>query len=107
MNTPEGLNYVHIRTLLAEMRKCRLGLVQAPEQLRFVYQSVIEALDSDWEAENEVNIIIQKNVVLFFERLWLIIFFNIFIFKLLLFQLSQTLFFFIKFFYFLYCNIIK
>ncbi|CAH1736925.1 unnamed protein product [Aphis gossypii] len=56
MNTPEGLNYVHIRTLLAEMRKCRLGLVQAPEQLRFVYQSVIEALDSNWEAENEDNL---------------------------------------------------
>lgn len=55
MNTPKGLNYVHIRTLLVEMRKCRLGLVQAPEQLRFVYQSVIEALDSDWEADNEVN----------------------------------------------------
>lgn len=55
MNTPEGLNYVHIRTLLAEMRKCRLGLVQAPEQLRFVYQCIIEALDSNWEAENEVN----------------------------------------------------
>jgi len=100
MNTPEGLNYVHIRTLLAEMRKCRLGLVQAPEQLRFVYQSVIEALDSDWEADNEVNIIIQKKFILFFERLYLIIYFNIFIFKLLLFQLSQTLF-------FLYYNIIK
>jgi len=100
MNTPEGLNYVHIRTLLAEMRKCRLGLVQAPEQLRFVYQSVIEALDSDWEADNEVNIIIQKKCILFFERLYLIIYFNIFIFKLLLFQLSQTLF-------FLYYNIIK
>lgn len=56
MNTPEGLNYVHIRTLLVEMRKFRLGLVQAPEQLRFVYQSVIEALDTDWEADNEVNI---------------------------------------------------
>ncbi|CAI6361558.1 unnamed protein product [Macrosiphum euphorbiae] len=56
MNTPEGLDYVHIRTLLAEMRKCRLGLVQAPEQLRFVYQSVIEALDSDWEADNEDNL---------------------------------------------------
>lgn len=55
MNTPEGLNYVHIRSLLTEMRKCRLGLVQTPEQLRFVYQSVIEALDTDWEAENEVN----------------------------------------------------
>lgn len=55
MNTTEGLNYVHIRTLLAEMRKCRLGLVQAPEQLRFVYQCVIEAIDSNWEAENEVN----------------------------------------------------
>lgn len=55
MNSPEGLNYVHIRTLLVEMRKCRLGLVQAPEQLRFVYQSVIEALDSNWEAENEVS----------------------------------------------------
>jgi len=65
MNTPEGLDYVHIRTLLAEMRKCRLGLVQAPEQLRFVYQSVIEALDSDWEADNEVNnIIINKNCIL-------------------------------------------
>jgi hypothetical protein len=55
MNTPEGLNYVHIRTLLAEMRKCRVGLVQTSEQLRFVYQSVIEALDTDWEADNEVN----------------------------------------------------
>ncbi|VVC28620.1 Hypothetical protein CINCED_3A019710 [Cinara cedri] len=53
MNSSEGLNYVHIRTLLVEMRRCRLGLVQAPEQLRFVYQSVIEALDSNWEAENE------------------------------------------------------
>lgn len=57
MNTPEGLNYVHIRTLLVEMRKYRSGLVQAPEQLRFVYQSVIEALDTDWEADNEVKII--------------------------------------------------
>lgn len=56
MNKPEGLNYVHIRTLLVEMRKCRLGLVQAPEQLRFVYQSIIETLDTDWEADNEVNI---------------------------------------------------
>lgn len=55
MNIPEGLNYVHIRTLLVEMRKCRLGLVQAPEQLKFVYQSVIEALNSNWNAENEVN----------------------------------------------------
>lgn len=54
MNTPEGLNYVHIRTLLVEMRQCRMGLVQAPEQLRFVYTSVLEALDSNWEAENEV-----------------------------------------------------
>lgn len=79
MNTPEGLNYVHIRTLLAEMRKCRLGLVQAPEQLRFVYQSVIEALDSDWEADNEVNI--TKNVyslILLFVRLWLITYFLIY-----------------------------
>jgi len=56
MNTSEGLNYVHIRTLLVEMRKCRLGLVQAPEQLRFVYQSVIEALDTNWEADNEDNL---------------------------------------------------
>lgn len=55
MNTSEGLNYVYVRTLLVEMRKCRLGLVQAPEQLRFVYQSIIEALDSNWDAENEVN----------------------------------------------------
>lgn len=56
MNTSDGLHYVHIRTLLAEMRKYRLGLVQAPEQLRFAYQSIIEALDTDWEADNEVNI---------------------------------------------------
>jgi len=64
MNTSEGLNYVHIRTLLAEMRQCRLGLVQAPEQLRFVYQSVIEALDTDWEANNEVNININIKIIL-------------------------------------------
>ncbi|XP_050425107.1 tyrosine-protein phosphatase non-receptor type 2 isoform X2 [Adelges cooleyi] len=56
MNTPDGLKYVHVRSLLVEMRKCRMGLVQAPEQLRFCYQSIIEALDTNWEAENEEDL---------------------------------------------------
>ncbi|XP_050525174.1 tyrosine-protein phosphatase non-receptor type 2 isoform X2 [Daktulosphaira vitifoliae] len=53
MKTLDGLKYVHIRSLLVEMRKCRMGLVQAPEQLRFGYQSIIEALDTNWDADNE------------------------------------------------------
>lgn len=68
MNTPGGLNYVHIRTLLVEMRKCRSGLVQAPEQLKFVYESVIEALDTKWEADNEVKLLAKHNKLYFLPR---------------------------------------
>lgn len=37
-----GTNGLQLQSLLLEMRKCRMGLIQTPEQLRFSYMGVIE-----------------------------------------------------------------
>lgn len=36
------MNSVDVRNLLLEMRKCRMGLIQTADQLRFSYLAIIE-----------------------------------------------------------------
>ena len=35
-------NSIDVRSLLLEMRKCRMGLIQTADQLRFSYLAIIE-----------------------------------------------------------------
>ncbi|XP_044733892.1 tyrosine-protein phosphatase non-receptor type 1 isoform X2 [Chrysoperla carnea] len=37
-----GINAVDVKEVLFEMRRCRTGLIQTPDQLRFSYQAIIE-----------------------------------------------------------------
>lgn len=36
------MNSIDVRNLLLEMRKCRMGLIQTADQLRFSYLAIIE-----------------------------------------------------------------
>ncbi|KAK9499523.1 hypothetical protein O3M35_002546 [Rhynocoris fuscipes] len=48
-----GNNSVNVKDLLLEMRRCRMGLIQTPDQLRFSYLAIIEGITSDWDSVND------------------------------------------------------
>ncbi|XP_071823890.1 tyrosine-protein phosphatase non-receptor type 1-like isoform X2 [Apostichopus japonicus] len=56
-----GPNGLQLQQLLLEMRKCRMGLIQTPEQLRFSYIAVLEGANTILERGSLGDILIENN----------------------------------------------
>ncbi|PIK52763.1 hypothetical protein BSL78_10337, partial [Apostichopus japonicus] len=54
-------NGLQLQQLLLEMRKCRMGLIQTPEQLRFSYIAVLEGANTILERGSLGDILIENN----------------------------------------------
>lgn len=54
---------IDLKHMVIEYRKSRMGLIQTPEQLRFAWKAVIDALDN----EKWVNIVICDKFVCSFQ----------------------------------------
>lgn len=52
-----GIESVNVRDILLEMRKCRMGLIQTPDQLRFSYLAIIEGAKRYANKDNMQNIL--------------------------------------------------
>lgn len=51
----KGVDNVNVAEVLLQMRKCRMGLIQTADQLRFSYIALLQGLKVDWSAQDEVQ----------------------------------------------------